>query len=127
MLGLELCQSEIPDAWLRVFTTKRFSTAEVIGQYYGTLVYYSLAVGSSNSPSVYIEHMMAVPVSNFMKWVLQLKFKTRCGRTIWIYRAPFCAMCILNDAGYTPEEPGRQNEAELNESPHLYRRNNVEF
>lgn len=39
----------------------------------------------------------------------------------------FCAMGMINDAVYTAYEPGRRTDKGLKQSPHLYRRNNVDF
>lgn len=88
-LGLQLFQSAIPSAGLGVFTSKISVSCKLIGHYYGSLVYENLAVGSNNSPSVYGELMIAVPVSNFSKSALQLKFETPYGLSIWIYSPPF--------------------------------------
>lgn len=69
-LSLELRQSKIPSGALGLFTSKRFGACEVIGQYYGILVYDNLSVGSSNNPALYGEGMMFVPVNNIMKYAL---------------------------------------------------------
>lgn len=61
-----------PRSGLGVFTSKRIGSGEVIGNYYGTLLYENLSVCSINIPAVYGEGMVSVPVSNFMKWALNL-------------------------------------------------------
>lgn len=104
--------------------SKRFGVGEVIGDY-GILVYDNLLVCFSNSSSVYVEGMMAIPVSKIMKWALHVQFETPCGRTILIYYAQSCSMRLIIHAHYKPDHLVRSTDAELNKIPHLYFRNNA--
>ena len=110
-----------------VFTSKKIGAGEVIGCYYGTLVYENLSEGPSNRRRVYGEGTMAVPVENFAKWALKLQHQTQSGKDVRIYPAPFCVMRLLNDARYTTDEPGRPTDGQLKANPDNYRQNHVQF
>ena len=126
-LNLEVRPSSISGAGNGLFATRAFAERELVGYFYGTLVYEDLSTASGHRPSVYGEGSMAVPVKEFQKWCLQLRMTGPDGNPIWIYPAPFCAMRYINDARYLVGEPGRPTDDRLAQNPHVYRQNNVEF
>ena len=133
--GLELRQSTIPGAGMGIFTTRRFGVNEVVGHYYGTLVYGGMPVERTRS-GTHGEGIMAFNGEEFAKWALELTWtlpprgqtaKTKQdGTTVWIYPAPFCAMRFINDARRTDKEPRPpQTGTAANVTPD--RQNNVRF
>lgn len=133
--NLELRQSTIPNAGRGLFTTKMIGVNQVIGHYYGTLVYDNLARALTSSAAVYGEGKLALDSKGFTKWCLQTKWKARSrpnegnttsGYAVWIYPAPFCAMRFMNDAMITPKErASMKTGTAANPAPN--RDNNVSF
>lgn len=72
--------------------------------YYGALWYDNLSFGPSHLPGNYGECSLAVPMKHFAQLALQLQFQTDCKHYFWIFPAPLCAMCLINDALYTGKE-----------------------
>ena len=110
-LGLQLRQSSIPGAGQGILTARPFGQDEVIGWFYGALIYDNIGIGKDkDSADLVGEGILAVPVKEFNKWVVQLKHKARINNSnhpgdetdVWIYPVPFCAMRYINDGRRQP-------------------------
>jgi DNA modification methylase len=128
--GMEIRKSTIPGAGKGLFTSASVSKGQVIGHYYGTLLYDSKSSGapSVSSGSRYGEGIFQVDMKNFSAWAMETKWKARDKESnggagtnyrVYVFPAPFCAMRFINDARRTP--------LEIENNVTVTRRNNVEF
>jgi len=126
-LGLTVKDSRIahPDAGKGLFAMRNFGRGEVIGHYYGSLVYSDLT-RQPRSMKTYGEGYMAVTMEVFSSWAMQIKddVKDKDGHVhqVWVVPAPFCTMRYINDARYLPGD--RASDEEKSERP---RKPNVLF
>ena len=105
-LQLEMRKSTVPNAGNGIFTTKSIGKGQLIGYFYGALIYDNLGIGAKrNSNQAIGEGIMAIPVNEFSKWSAELTSRAYIGgrkdkaseTKVWIYPVPFCAMRYLND------------------------------
>ena len=91
------------DAELGVFAKKGFKKGEVIGYYYGTLVYGDLGKHHKVRKR-YGTGIMSVSSQEFTKWALQIDFTfvdaDNRQHTAYICPGPMCTMRYINDARY---------------------------
>ena len=113
-----------PGAGMGLFATKNFGYNQVVGYYYGSLVYSEL----SNEPQrfrTYSDGVMGVTAHDFEKWSIKLdgtvQDKSGNNRSVWIVPAPWCAARFINDARY------RNNDTEKNLPDKLKRKVNLKF
>ena len=104
-LHLELRTSTMPGAGKGIFTQKAIGKGEVIGYFYGTLVYNNAPISSTQSNTAMIgEGILQQPLNKFKHWAVNMSVMIPLGRAlhseqteVWIYPAPFCAMRFVND------------------------------
>jgi DNA modification methylase len=131
VLGLELRESTIPGAGMGIFTNHEIGDKEVVGHFYGALIYDNLGIGKNKDSSEMIgEGVMSVPVNEFSKWAVQVDHKAKINNSndpadatdVWVYPFPFCAMRYIND-GRRPTTDDTQGDL-ANPAPD---RNNVNW
>jgi len=93
-----------PHVGLGVFAKKAFQKGEVIGYYYGALVYGDIGE-DHRSRRKYGSGMMAVSTDDYLKWALRVALQFRDSQDKmhvgYICPGPFCAMRYINDSRYT--------------------------
>lgn len=108
-----------------LFASRKFGEREVIGSYYGSLVYADLGQ-ELQSTKRYGEGYMEVTAESFRKWALDLNEKVSDSKgqthSVWVVPAPFCAMRYINDPRYLQGDKAKLETRRV--SP---RRANVEF
>ena len=104
-LGVRIKPSNIkhPKVGLGVFAKKAYSKGDIIGYYYGALVYGDIGE-DHRSRRKYGSGMMAVSSADYLKWALRVNHQFRDSRNKmhigYICPGPFCAMRFINDARY---------------------------
>lgn len=109
-LGVSIKKSSIqhPSAGLGLYAETGFGEKEVIGFYYGSLVYKALDGISDNSQKVYGEGPFSVSVARFKKYAMQIGYKKNdtddieSEKPVWVVPAPCCVVQFVNDARYLP-------------------------
>ena len=114
-----------PLSGLGVFAGKTFAEGDIIGFYYGGIVYGDIGKKVMLSRT-YGEGVLAVNPSQFNKWSISIRHEfistngdKFCG---WIFPAPFCASRYINDARYHESDKSTPDERKKNP-----RTSNVEF
>jgi len=105
-LGVERRPSTIKhdNAGMGLFAGRNFGKDEVVGYYYGSLLYMNLGK-SRNSKKTVGKGFMKVNQEKFHKWALEVTGKGGMdweGQkiSIWIVPGPNCAMRYINDPRY---------------------------
>ena len=100
-----------PHSGLGVFAKKGFKTGDIIGYYYGTLVYGDLDK-AHRVRKRYGEGLMSVSSDEYRKWALQLKYPFTDARnkkhTGYICPGPFNAMRYTNSFEYIEGDPEKE-------------------
>lgn len=102
-----------PSAGLGVFASRTFQKDDIIGAYYGTLVYHDLS-SRQHTRKVYGDGVLKVDVARFSKYALQLRVQGKrfegvkeriCGaKAVCIVPASFCACAFINDFHYAEKD-----------------------
>ena len=114
-LGVSLRPSTIKSekAGLGVFATRNFDRDEVVGYYYGALVYGDLAIDRKLTKR-YGEGVLSVSSNDFSKWAAELtyNFKSTDGKRHkgWIAPTPWCVMRYINDPRYLADDKATRQE-----------------
>ena len=102
-------------AGLGVFADKNLGEGQLVGWYYGSLVYSDLS-GLPQKYKTYSEGIMCVTVDDFEKWsmVVDHEVVARNGvrHKVFIVPAPFCAMRYINDPRYLDRDAEKLLETE---------------
>lgn len=91
-----------------LFAGRNFAKGEIVGFYYGTLLYVDMDK-PRNRNKIIGYGSMAVDASDFSKWALRITHGRgividKKPRHIWIVPARFCAMRFVNDPRYLADE-----------------------
>ena len=96
-----------------LFAEKDFLQGEVIGYYYGSLVYGDIGKKKKLSTR-YGEGILSVGVDEFNRWAIEIQYKfidsTGNPYSAWIAPAPFCCCRYLNDPRYHESDKTTKEE-----------------
>lgn len=99
-----------PKSGKGLFTTQALGPNQVVGYFYGTLVYGDLSNERRSSGRVYGGGLMAVTAKDFMRYSMAtgVKFRHRPGEPemmCYIVPPSFCSTRYINDASYLDGDP----------------------
>jgi len=124
-MGVQVRPSEIKSehAGLGLFAARPFGAEEIVGYYYGSLLYLDL-LHSRNRRKVVGKGFMKVNESIFAKWALEITdpggmMVNNKKMSVWIVPGPMCAVRYINDPRYLPSD--RTPKSKRSRAP------NVEF
>lgn len=91
------------DAGRVLFFDRRICKNELLGHYYGSMVY-EIVLANPAKSKVYGEGVMGGTVPYFEKWAIKLKDKVTDNKGVyhgaWIVPVHFCVLRYINDARY---------------------------
>lgn len=97
-----------------MFATRRFGKGEIVGHYYGSLVYEDIGRRSHTTKTYGERGMLGVTVAEFNKYKMRVPV-TSAGlvvgeatvKTVFVVPRPFCVLRKMNDPRYLPEDEER--------------------